>query len=68
MELDEGAKSGLKEGLAKVAGKDVTIREHVDPEILGGVVVRMGGKVMDGSVRAKLAKMREQMVASRSEA
>lgn len=62
----QAAKLGAK--LEKIAGRTVVIREHVDPDILGGVVVRIGGKVMDGSVKAKLAKMRGQLAGSRSEA
>jgi len=37
----------------------------VDPSILGGVVVRIGDTVMDGSLRRKLALLRRRMGASR---
>ncbi len=52
----------LKAKLADVAGKDVAIQEKVDPAILGGVVVEMGGKVLDGSVKARLSEMKSKLI------
>jgi F-type H+-transporting ATPase subunit delta len=37
----------------------------VDPRILGGIVVRVGDTVMDGSVKRRLGKLRETLVAAR---
>ena len=45
--------------LAKVGAKDVAFR--VDPAILGGLVIKVGDKVMDGSVAGKLAGLRESL-------
>lgn len=67
VQLDDRTRAKLRERLATVAGKDVVLRERVDASILGGVVVRLGGRVMDGSVRGKLTKMREQLVSTRGE-
>jgi len=44
-------------------GKTVDPRIVVDPSILGGIIIRMGDTVMDGSVRRKLALLRRRMVA-----
>jgi F-type H+-transporting ATPase subunit delta len=68
VELTDGLRDKLRKQLAGVAGKEVVLREHVDPQILGGVVVRVGGKIMDGSVASRLAKLKGQMVAARSDA
>jgi F-type H+-transporting ATPase subunit delta len=47
--------------LATMSGTDVELREMVDPSVLGGVVVEIGGRVLDGSVRARLAEMKSQL-------
>src|SRR5215216_236199 len=47
------------EVLAKVGAKDIAFR--VDPSILGGLVIRVGDKVMDGSVAGKLEGLRQSL-------
>jgi len=49
-----------------VVGKKVVPHVSIDPTIIGGVVVRMGDTVMDGSVRRKLAKLRTRMGTGRA--
>jgi F-type H+-transporting ATPase subunit delta len=66
--LDDKPASDLRAKLEMLAGRKVVIHEHVDPTILGGVIVRMGGKVMDGSVRSRLVQLRMQMAGRGSEA
>ena len=45
----------------RLAGKDVLVDSEVDPELLGGVVLDVGGTVYDGSVRTRLARMSRTM-------
>lgn len=52
----------LAESLATVTGKQVDLSVSVDPELLGGVVARIGGTVYDGSVRTQLQRMRQELV------
>lgn len=52
----------LEDSLSKVTGKKVEITASVDPELLGGVVARIGSTVYDGSVRTQLAQMRQELV------
>ena len=52
----------LEESLSKVTGKKVELSVSVDPELLGGVVARIGSTVYDGSVRTQLARMRQELV------
>lgn len=52
----------LEESLSKVTGKKVEITVSVDPELLGGVVARIGSTVYDGSVRTQLTNMRQELV------
>src|SRR5918998_4613356 len=49
--------------LTKVVGRRVVPHVTVNPAILGGVVVRIGDTVMDGSVRSRLARLRGRMLA-----
>jgi F-type H+-transporting ATPase subunit delta len=41
----------------RLAGKDVMVSSEVDPELLGGLVLDVGGTVYDGSVRTRLTRM-----------
>ena len=52
----------LEESLSKVTGKKVELSVSVDPELLGGVVAKIGSTVYDGSVRTQLARMRQELV------
>lgn len=51
----------IAERLSSTTGKTVVPHFAVDPAILGGVIVRMGDTVMDGSLRRKLALLRRRM-------
>lgn len=53
----------LVASLRKAIGKDVVPNVRVDPSIIGGVIVKMGDTVMDGSVRRRLGMLRKAMVA-----
>lgn len=50
--------------LAERIGQEATVEYRVDPAILGGLIIRRGDHVVDGSVRRRLAEMREDLVAS----
>lgn len=56
----------IAERLSKVVGKRVVPHVAVDPSVLGGLVVRLGDTVMDGSVRRRLALLRRRMGVARS--
>ncbi len=55
--------SGIARELSRVVGKTVVPHMQVNPAILGGVVVKIGDTVMDGSVRRRLARLKGQMLA-----
>ncbi len=55
-------RAGLVRSLAQRTGEKVELGVHVDPSILGGVVVRMRDTILDGSVRGTLERLREQML------
>ena len=52
----------LEESLSKVTGKKVELSLSVDPELLGGVVARIGSTVYDGSVKTQLERLRKELV------
>lgn len=60
--LDENAKLDLGKRLTQIAGKPVVIDSRVDPEILGGMIIRIGDKLIDGSVRTKLQTISKELV------
>jgi F-type H+-transporting ATPase subunit delta len=49
----------IADKLRRTTGLDVSLQSRVDPELLGGLVVRVGDTVYDGSVRNQLSRMRE---------
>ncbi|MBO8142834.1 MAG: ATP synthase F1 subunit delta [Firmicutes bacterium] len=65
--LDEEELARLEKSLGAFTGKRVRIKNVVAPEILGGVVARIGDVVMDGSVARRLARLKETLRRSRLE-
>ena len=58
--LTQGEQDTVKKDvLAKAGAADVTFR--VDPSILGGLVIKVGGKVLDGSVAGQLEGLRANL-------
>lgn len=49
--------SKVKAKLEKMTGKDVRIAAKVEPAIIGGMLIRLGDKVMDGSIKRHLERM-----------
>lgn len=60
-ELQDEQQEKLAQALKTKLGREVTLTSQVDKSILGGVVVRTDDLVIDGSVRARLAKLAEAM-------
>ncbi|MBI2843020.1 MAG: ATP synthase F1 subunit delta [Armatimonadetes bacterium] len=52
----------LKARLSEYTGKRVEIKLQVNPSIIGGIIVRIGDTVMDGSVTGHLRRMREEFL------
>jgi len=40
----------------------VVLKSEVDPGVIGGIVARVGGKLLDGSTRSKLAALKRELV------
>jgi F-type H+-transporting ATPase subunit delta len=52
--LGEDEKKELGERLARVLGRPVELEERIDPDLIGGLKIEVGGKVVDATLRAKL--------------
>ena len=51
----------LLEKLKKLAGKEIVLKEKIDPSVLGGVLLQMDGKRYDNTVRHRLAAIKQTM-------
>lgn len=60
--LSPEEKDRLSKALSAYTSYDVRVKTKVDPKILGGVVVRIGSTVLDGSVRTRLNRLRETLL------
>ena len=63
-ELADIQRNDLKENLEKVTGKQVKLSFTVDPDLIGGVVTRIGSTVYDGSVKTQLENLKEELIGS----
>lgn len=63
-EPDPAALAEITARLSKTLAKSVITHVRVDPEILGGIIVRYGDHVMDGSLRRRLLHLRGHMLAA----
>ena len=55
----------LQKKLSRLTGKNVLLKMFTDESILGGVVIRMGDKALDFSIRSRLDKLREKFVSDK---
>ena len=57
--LDDGQRRRLARALSHATGRTVDVHVLVDPAVLGGVHARVGDRVIDGTVRTRLRRLRE---------
>ncbi len=62
IELEQEQRTALTGALEAAVGAEVELQARVDPSVQGGVCVRLGGRVYDGTLRARLSALREQLV------
>lgn len=60
-DLDDAETEKLVAALKKRLGREVTVSKRVNPSLIGGVLVRAGDTVIDGSVRGRLNRLAEQL-------
>ena len=61
IELDDGLVSSIGERIEERTGRRVELTAQVDPDIIGGIVLRVGNKVLDASVQGRLQRLRRQL-------
>lgn len=59
--LDQATTSTLENSLRQQYGKDLSFEFKTNPELLGGMRVRVGNDVFDGSVKARLDRLQESL-------
>ena len=60
--LSDSQRKAISVRLAAMLGREVVLNMKVDPELLGGVVVRVGDTLYDGSLSSKLLSIRSQAI------
>jgi ATP synthase F1 delta subunit len=61
IELDPETTAKLSSEISERTGSKVKLATRVDPEILGGLVVRVGNAILDASIRNRLEQLRRQV-------
>ena len=62
IELDDDMKNKLIEKLAKMTNKTIVLKPVINKEIIGGLVLSFGGKIIDGSVKTQLKSLQKQLI------
>jgi F-type H+-transporting ATPase subunit delta len=61
IKLDEETTESLGRTIGERAGRKVKLAAHVDPDILGGVIIRVGNSILDASIRNRLEQLRRHV-------
>ena len=61
IELDKQTVKQIGDRIGEETGQKIELSEHVDPDILGGLIVRVGNSIIDSSIRARLDSLRKQV-------
>ena len=64
IELDESTVSRIGDAIGEQTGQRIDLTSEVDPDILGGIVLRVGNSVLDASIRHRLEHLRKQVARS----
>jgi F-type H+-transporting ATPase subunit delta len=59
--LDEATTESLGRTIGESAGRKVTLAARVDPDILGGIIIRVGNSILDASIRNRLEQLRRHV-------
>jgi F-type H+-transporting ATPase subunit delta len=64
--LNEKERQQLAARLSAITGRKIIMTMHVDPEIIGGVIAKVGEKMIDGSTRSQLAALKNELASAGS--
>ncbi|WP_372789157.1 ATP synthase F1 subunit delta [Paraconexibacter sp.] len=62
--LDDALVAQLSERIGAQTGRKVTLTATVDPDVIGGIVMRVGNNILDASIRTRLESLRKQVSAA----
>ena len=60
--LDDQQAQQVAQGVGKAIGREVTLIQHVDPTLIGGLKLRVGDKLIDGSAATQLRMLRQRII------
>ena len=61
VQLDEATVRSIGDRIGEQTGREVELSSEVDPDILGGIVLRVGNFILDASIRNRLEQLRKQV-------
>jgi len=59
--IDDVIIEKIKSGITEMTGKEIILTTKIDPDIIGGMVIRIGDKVIDGSIRSKVQQLKRNL-------
>jgi F-type H+-transporting ATPase subunit delta len=60
--LDENQANQVATGVGKAIGRNVSLKQHIDPSLIGGLKLRVGDRLIDGSAATQLKILRQRIV------
>jgi F-type H+-transporting ATPase subunit delta len=64
VELDEATVKAIGDAIGQQTGQQVELTANVDPDVLGGLIVRVGNSILDASIRNRLENLRRSVAGS----
>jgi ATP synthase F1 delta subunit len=61
IELDSSVAERIGDEIGRQTGRKVQLKSTVDPDVLGGIVLRVGNSILDASIRTRLENLRKQV-------
>ena len=61
VELDKAVTQQIGDEIGRQTGRTVELTSTVDPDVLGGIVLRVGNSILDASIRTRLERLRKQV-------
>jgi ATP synthase F1 delta subunit len=61
VQLDSSVVDELGRRIGEQTGQNVQVESHIDPDILGGIVLRVGNSILDASIRHRLEQLRREV-------
>jgi F-type H+-transporting ATPase subunit delta len=64
VQLDEATVKSIGDAIGRQTGQQVELTANVDPDVLGGLIVRVGNSILDASIRNRLENLRRSVASS----